>query len=399
VSLIASLPLPVSGSRFRVVYQVLGGDASNETATARARAEDICVEETIEYPPELIPKGGIREHVLGRVESFEPSGVGRYQVVISYADETSGYELPQLINVIFGNISMKPGIRVLALELSGPLLAHFKGPRFGVQGIRERLGVFERPLLTTATKPMGLSATQLAGMAHQLALGGIDIIKDDHGLGNQPFAPFKERVMRTLEAIANANAHTGLRTLYMPNVTGPFEDMLERIHFAKEAGADGLMLIPGLCGLDFMRRVAEDDAISLPMISHPAFIGSYVLDPGFGISHFVLHGQFMRLAGADLSIIPNYVGRFASYTREDCANVARGCLSPMGQFKPIFPAPGGGIEPDSFEDMLKVYGPDVAFLMSSNLHRESPDLAGTVKRLRETLENLAPRSLPNERPA
>lgn len=377
----AGIHLPVSGSRFRAVYQLQGDEQ-----TARARAQDICIEETIEYPPELVPAGDIRDHVFGQIESLLPLEDGSWRAVISYADETSGYELPQLINVLFGNISMKPGIRLVELDLSAALLARFKGPRFGVSGLRERLGVFGRPLLATATKPLGLSAAQLAAMAGQLALGGIDIIKDDHGLADQSFAPFKERVLRTMEAISNANAQTGGQTLYMPNVTGPFEVMLERIHFAKEAGADGLMLIPGHCGLDFMRRVADDDTIDLPIMSHPAFIGSYVLNPQDGINHRVLHGQLLRLAGADMSVFPNYVGRFASYSREDCAGITLGCAAPMGALKPIFPAPGGGIQAESFTDMLTVYGSDVAFLMSSNLHRAGPDLAGTVKRFRKMLE-------------
>jgi ribulose-bisphosphate carboxylase large chain len=380
VSIIASLPLTVSGSRFLAVYQLLGDEK-----TARTKAEDICIEETIEYPPELVPEGGIREHVFGRIESFESIGVDKYRAVISYADEISGYELPQLINVLFGNISMKPAIRLMELNLSENLLAHFKGPRFGIHGLREMLGVFDRPLLSTATKPMGLSAAQLADMAYKLALGGIDIIKDDHGLGDQSFAPFKERVMRTVDAVANANAKTGQKTLYMPNVTGPFEVMMERVHFAKEAGASGLMLIPGHCGFDFMRRVADDDSVNLPIMSHPAFSGSYVLSPDFGVSHLVMHGQLLRLAGADLSVMPNYVGRFASYSREDCIGIARGCNMAMGSLKPIFSAPGGGIAPASFADMLEVYGKDVTYLMSSNLHKESPDLTDTVKRFREML--------------
>ncbi|MGC1379005.1 MAG: RuBisCO large subunit C-terminal-like domain-containing protein [Anaerolineales bacterium] len=377
----AGTHLPVSGSRFRAVYQ-LQGDAD----TARARALDICIEQTIEYPAELVPAGDIRDHVFGQVESLDPLEDGSWRAVISYADETSGYELPQLVNVLFGNISMKPGIRLVELDLSEGILTRFKGPRFGVAGLRTKIGVFGRPLLATAAKPMGLNAAQLAAMAHELALGGMDIIKDDHGLGDQPFAPFKERVTRTAEAIAEANVQTGGHTLYMPNVTGPFETMLERIHFAKEAGAGGLMLIPGHCGLDFMRRVADDDAINLPIMSHPAFTGSYVLSREFGVNHRVMHGQLLRLAGADMSVFPNYVGRFASYSREDCAGIALGCVAPMGALKPIFVAPGGGIQAESFADMLTVYGPDVAFLMSSNLHRAGPDLAGTVKRFREMLD-------------
>lgn len=377
----AGIRLSLSGSRFRAVYQLQG-----PASAARARAEDICIEETIEYPPELVSPGDIRDHVFGQIESFVPLEDGSWRAVISYADEISGWELPQLINVLFGNISMKPGIRLVELDLSAGLLTRFKGPRFGVSGLRTKLNVFGRPLLATATKPMGLTPAQLAAMAYELALGGIDIIKDDHGLADQPFAPFKERVLRTMEAITKANAKNGGSTLYMPNITGPFETMLERIHFAKEAGAGGMMLIPGHTGLDFMRRIADDDEIDLPIMSHPAFIGSYVLHAQSGINHRVMHGQLLRLAGADMSVFPNYVGRFASYSREDCAGIALGCTAPMGSLKPIFASPGGGISPESFADMLTVYGPDVTFLMSSNLHRAGPDLAGTVRKFRESIE-------------
>ena len=377
----AGIQLPVSGSRFRAVYQLQGDESA-----ARARAQDICIEETIEYPSELVPPGDIREHVFGQIESFDALSDGSWRAVISYADEISGYELPQLINVLFGNISMKPGVRLVELDLSAALLTRFKGPRFGITGLREKLGIFFRPLLATATKPMGLSAAELAAMAGQLARGGMDIIKDDHGLGNQPFAPFKERVLRTMNAVNEANALSGGHTIYMPNVTGPFETMLERIHFAREAGVGGLMLVPGHSGLDFLRRVADDDAINLPIMSHPAFTGSYVLNPQSGINHRVLHGQLLRLSGADMSVFPNYVGRFASYSREDCAGIALGCTAPMGMLKPIFASPGGGIQAESFADMLTVYGPDVTFLMSSNLHRAGPDLAGTVRKFKESIE-------------
>lgn len=376
-----SFPLTVGGGRFRAEYYLQGDEA-----TARARAEDICIEQTIEFAPELVPPGGIREHVFGQLEVFERLGPDTHRAIVSYADELVAGELPQLVNVLFGNISMKPGIRLAWLDLSPGVLAAFKGPRFGVAGLRAMLGVPARPLLATAIKPMGLSATHLADMAYALALGGMDLIKDDHGLANQPFAPFEERVARVAEAIARANARTGGRTLYFPNVTGPFEVMWERIQHARQVGATGLLLMPAYCGLDWMRRVAEDDSLALPVMSHPAFIGSYVLDPRFGVSHAVVHGQLQRLAGADLSVLPNYIGRFASYSREDCAGVARGCQAPLGTLRPMFPAPGGGIDVGAFEDMRAVYGPEVTYLMSSNLHRAGPNLTETVQRFRARLE-------------
>ena len=52
--------IPLSGERFRVVYH-LGG---SETA-ARSQAEDLCVEQTIEFPADLVKGGDIRRHGPG----------------------------------------------------------------------------------------------------------------------------------------------------------------------------------------------------------------------------------------------------------------------------------------------------------------------------------------------
>ncbi len=130
----------------------LGGGVED----ARARARDICLEQTVEFPDELVPDGPIRDHVVGHVEQFEPLGTGVYQAVISFPVETAGDDLSQLLNVVLGNISLKPGIRAENLDLPPSLLDRFRGPRFGRTGLRELTGVAQRPLVSTALKPMGL---------------------------------------------------------------------------------------------------------------------------------------------------------------------------------------------------------------------------------------------------
>ena len=120
-----------------------------------------------------------------------------WRAVISYSDITHGYELTQVLNVIFGNTSIKEGIEVVEFVPSPLMLTKFRGPRFGVPGLRTLLGVAEGvPLLMTALKPMGTPTAQLADMAYKFARGGIDIIKDDHGLSNQPDSPFEARAWR-----------------------------------------------------------------------------------------------------------------------------------------------------------------------------------------------------------
>lgn len=365
--------ITLSGERFQVVYHLTGDEAE-----ARRKAIDICLEQTVELPDDLVPDGPIRDGVIGRIESLRALAAERYEAVISYAVETAGGELTQLLNVIFGNISIKPGIRVEHLELPPGLLAIFRGPRFGRQGIRDLLGVPDRPLLCTALKPQGLSARQLADLAYQFALGGIDIIKDDHGLANQPFAPYRERVQACAEAVDRANRETGLACIYMPNVTAPANQVVERARLAKAAGSRGLLIAPGLVGLDTMRLLADDNELALPIMSHPAFQGSFVTSEEQGIAPGALFGQLARLAGADATIYPNYGGRF-SFSREVCRRIAEASAAPMGSLKPIFPTPGGGMSLERIPDMLDLYGQDVIFLVGGGLLRHSPDIVANCR--------------------
>ncbi len=373
--------LGLSGQRFRVIYRLHGSEQE-----ARVKAEDICLEQTVEFPRDLLPTGDISEQVVGRIEEFSADGSGGYRTTISYAVETTGFVLPQFLNVVFGNISMKPGIRVEELDLPDLLLSAFQGPRFGRAGLRERLQVPQRPLLCAVLKMMGASPRELADQAYRFALGGADLIKDDHGLADQSFAPFEERVERCAEAVRRANEETGLHCLYFANVLVPADRVAASAQFAKRAGAGGLLVCAGLLGWDTLRWLAGDNQLGLPIMAHPTFTGTYGIDPDMGVSYFALYGQIARLAGADAIAYPNYGGRFA-YTRQDCMEIARGTRIAMGRLSPIFPAPGGGLKLERMPDILSLYGRDVILLVGGDLHRRSPDLVKNTRYFRELLEN------------
>lgn len=372
----------LSGSRFSVIYSLFGDETF-----ARMRANEIIVEQTIEYPAELVKSELIRDHIIGHIEEFKKDNENRFETRISYTIEETGFNLPQFLNVVYGNISMKTGIRVECIVFNDELLKHYRGPRFGKNGIRQRVGVSGRPLIGTAIKPMGLLTSELARMAYDCVVGGIDLIKDDHGLNDLPYSTFKDRVARCSDAVNSANAKTGSKALYFPCVVAPFEKILEYAYFAKEAGAGGLLIAPGLTGFDSMRMLADQDGLDLPILYHPAFHGNYYLSNDMGFSKFAFFGQIARLAGADGSIFPNFGGRF-SFTRKECKEVVDGCQTDMEHIKSILPAPAGGLNFQMIPEILEVYGRDVLFVIGGGLHREGPDLVANCRRLREMLEKV-----------
>jgi ribulose-bisphosphate carboxylase large chain len=370
----------LSGDRFRVTYLLTGSEEE-----ARALAEVIKIEQSVEFPAGLIPEGDIQDHLVGRVEALKPAEQGGYYATISFAVESAGRELTQLLNMMWGTGSLLSNLKVDRVKLPDSLLAAYRGPRFGTQGVRELLRVWDRPLLCTAIKPMGLSPANLAEMAYRCALGGIDIIKDDHGITDQAFCPFEERVPQVAEAVARANRETGLHCVYAANITGPADRIVERALFARQAGATALLISPALTGFDAMRLVADDDRIALPILSHPAHTGHYVTGPTHGFSYYAFYGQIQRLAGADASIYVNYGGRFG-VTAEDCYWAARGCRDRMGHLKPIFPLPGGGMTPERIPALLEMYGADAIFLVGGGLHAKGGDLVENARRVVQAVQ-------------
>ncbi|MBN1946595.1 MAG: hypothetical protein JW797_13050 [Bradymonadales bacterium] len=423
--------LTPSGEYFLATYRLGSPDPTNpiSEAEALAVAGEICVEQTVEYPRDLITSRQILDEIIGQVVELSPwptevipkedqredparrilasgtevglqdvgpnlasgrkregPGAAAWRVVIRYAAETAGRDLVQLLNVLFGNTSLKPCIRLDRIEISPELLNTFAGPRFGCGGLRRLSGIARRPLLCTAVKPMGLSPTELADLAYRLALGGIDLIKDDHGLADQPFSPFKERLWRCAQAVERANRETGHRCLYLPSISGPADQVSLRAAEARSSGAGGLLLAPGLVGFDTLRAIAADDRIGLPILSHPALLGSYVVEPEHGISPFALFGQLMRLAGADGCIFPHPGGRF-SFTLEQCRQIAEGCRCKMGSIEPIFPVPAGGMNLDRVGEMCDFYGKEVILLIGGDLHRRGPDLVQSCRKFVELVED------------
>ena len=342
-----------------------------------AIADVIRVEQTIEFPFELAEKW-IQESVVGKIEEIESESADSHLISISYNPEVVGGELTQLLNVLWGNASLFSGVKLVEIKIPESITQLFKGPRFGIEGLREILAAPTRPLLTTALKPMGSDSRVLAQMAKTLALSGFDLIKDDHSLANQPWSRWRERVALVASAVREANQENGGKCLYSPSLNLPFDQIHDAAFTAKELGAGALLLLPGITGFDSMRALAEDDSLGLPIQAHPSFLGSLVISPNQGIAHGILFGTLMRLAGADISIFPNIGGRF-SFTANQCLEIKGAARAPLGELRKSWIAPAGGMTIERIPELIEMYGRDTALLIGGALSRG--DLASNAERM------------------
>ena len=362
-------------TRFTVTYRIFAANADE----ARARAEGIALEQTVEVPRDVVPEGYIADEIVGRIEEIGAEGEGRFRAILSYSPDASGPDLPQLLNVLFGNSSIQTGIRVTGLDL-GPLVARYPGPRFGIDGIRRLAATSRGPMTAPVLKPMGSGPAALARIADLTVRAGAQIIKEDHGLADQPAAPFEARVPVIAEAVARANAETGQSALYFASLSGPAETLMSRARFAREAGATGFLAMPGLFGFDLVRQLADAPDLGLPIMTHPSFLGPYVLSPETGFTHGMMFGTLQRLAGSDISVFPNVGGRFG-FTAAECQDIAQACQSPDGIGPPMLPSPGGGMSVERAGEMHAMFGDDTVFLLGGSLLRAGDRIGDVVETL------------------
>ena len=363
--------------RFMVTYRIAAAEKD-----ALEMAKSITVEQTVEFPAAHIECAAIQSDIIGRIEDFSPCEEG-YRVIISYSDQTGTDEFTQFMNVVFGNTSLLPNITVENIELSKEQENWFPGPKFGIEGIRDRLAVYDRPIAFTALKPMGLPTESFVEEAYRCALGGVDLIKDDHGLVNQTFSNYKERVKAVCTAVEQANKETGKHTAYVPNLSGSFAEIMDRIRFAEDCNAGGIMLAPGLVGYDTLQYVAQHT--SLPVIAHPAMAGCFLDKGSGGFDCGCIIGLLPRICGADITVFPNYGGRF-SLSQQQCKSIVDQCTKPYGNRKTIFPAPAGGMTFEKIPAIKEFYGKDVALLMGGGLFTVSPDLTANCRKFIEVLK-------------
>lgn len=367
--------------RFVVTYQI----EAPSYEEAKAIAWGVQVEQTIEFPYDFVTNEDIKRDIVGRLESLEPTGDGKYYLArISYGVECSAFEATQFLNVVFGNSSLQPHIWVVDIELAPSLIEHFKGPRFGLNGIRELVKTPKRAMIQAVIKPMGTSPAQLADMCKAYVQGGADVIKDDHGITNQSFCTFEERIKCCAATVAETNAQTGHHTLYAANVSADGEAVLEQAHYAKAMGATALMVAPALVGYGWLHRLATDDELGLPIITHPAMMGGFVLPGISGIADYLWMGLLPRLFGSDMSIFVSYGGRF-TFTAQQCQRISAYCTNPTAGLKATCPSPGGGVMEKRLPELLDIYGPDTMFLVGGDMFRRGPDLAANMKAFVELL--------------
>ncbi len=291
-----------------------------------------------------------------------------YIMQVAFPWENFGQQIPMLLTTVIGNISLYGRIKCLDMKFPKSWLKGFKGPKFGMDGLRKLLKIKKRPLLNNMVKPCVYTSCEMgADLAYEAAAGGADIIKDDELLSNPDFNTLEDRIPRFMEALDRADSEKGEKTLYTVNITDKLPRMFENAERAIELGANGLMINFMAVGYSAFRHVSENLAPKVPLLAHMDVTGAMTYSPIVGISSNIVNAKLPRICGSDITVFPAPYGK-APVLKERFLNVAHDMVMPLHNIKGSAPMPSGGISQGHVEEVMDDLGPDIVIGTGAGIH-------------------------------
>lgn len=288
----------------------------------------------------------------------EDSDVRNWVIQIGYPVHNIGPQFPLMLTTVHGNISAAGRLKLLDLHFPKKYVEYFKGPKFGIEGVRELMGIPKRPLLHVMIKPsIGLTPEQSAEAFYQAARGGTDAIKDDELVVTHPWSHFLDRVKLHKEAARRSYEETGEKTLYFVNVTDRPDRLVQNAKKALEAGASALMVNYLVVGISALSMLADDPEVNVPILAHLDFSGAYYCSPWSGVSSHLVLGKLPRLAGADIVVYPSPYGKFPLLPAKHL-RIAQALTDKFYGLKRSWPMPGGGVQPGMVQALHDDMGND-----------------------------------------
>jgi len=310
-----------------------------------------------------------------------------YIIQIAFPMANMGASLPMMLSTVFGNISASGMLKWIDVAFPEKYVRQFQGPKFGVEGLRKVLGVYDRPLLNAMIKPnIGWTPEEGAEIFYQAARGGVDIIKDDELMpANESFCPLRERVTKFMEKEKKAFEETGEHTLYAVNITDSIDKIRDNALHAIEYGTNCIMLNAYTAGQAALKMLADDPEINVPILAHVDFVGAYASSTYTGISAPLVVGKLTRLAGGDFQINGHPWGKFPIPYKVFFRSFKFFTQS-WWNIKPMMYACSGGTTQLVVKNMVDTLGTDIILAAGGGVHGHPDGSYAGAKSMRQAIE-------------
>jgi ribulose-bisphosphate carboxylase large chain len=295
--------------------------------------------------------------------------------------------MPNILSSVAGNVfglKALKNLRLTDIKFPAKLVKSFKGPKFGIKGIRSLLKIPERPLVGTIIKPkLGLKTKDHAKVAYEAWAGGCDVVKDDENLSSQRFNPFEERIVKTLEGRDKAEEETGERKVYLANITGETETMLKRADYMLDHGGRYVMVDILTCGWSALQTLRDQD-FELVIHAHRAGHASFTKNPKHGIAMRAI-AKVARVIGVDQLHVGTIVGKM-SETKDEVLENIDALKIDMAGLKRVLPVASGGLHPQLVPALMEYFGKDFVIQAGGGIHGHTNGTFAGAKAMRQAVE-------------
>lgn len=250
---------------------------------------------------------------------------------------------------------------------------YFYGPKFGIQGIRDYVGVHGKPLLGGIVKPKtGVSPSILFEMVKEMVDGGVNFIKEDEILSNPCFCKLEKRIPKIAQYCRDNNV------IYAACINADPMYILDRVKLVYELGGNGIH-INFWSGLGVYKSVRDLD---LPLFLHFQKSGDKILtnvNHDFHIEWSVIC-NLAGLMGVDFI----HAGMWGGYLNETEEKLGKS-LSILRD-RQVMPALSCGMHPGLVSATSKRFGIDYMANVGGAIHgHPSGSLAG-AKAMRQAID-------------
>jgi len=293
----------------------------------------------------------------------ELSKVTRGQIDIAFPIVNTNWKedgITQLMVQVMGgqlDIDNITYCRLIDLKFPSKVVDHFRGPKFGINQIRDFVGVIDKPLLGAIVKPKtGISPELLVQIVEELVAGGVNFIKEDEILSNPEFCPISVRVPLVMDVIRRS----GRNVVYCVCINSDFPYVIDRVKEVHALGGNGVH-INFWNGLGVYKAIRELD---LPIFVHFQKSGDKILTDKshrFSIDFNVIC-QLAGLMGVDFI----HCGMWGGYMSTDEEELQQ-ILDILHKHN-VMPALSCGMHPGIVNAVKKRFGNDFLANCGGNIH-------------------------------
>ena len=340
----------------------------------------------------------IPEHI--RALSAKVYEINDTYVKIAYPNDLfEEGNMPQILSSIAGNIfGMKAldGLRLVDVKWPKNILNSFKGPQYGIKGIRDLLKVKKRPITATVPKPkVGYYAEEHAQHGYEIWTGGVDLLKDDENLSNQKFNRFEKRLDLSMKMRDKAENETGERKSYLINITSEVDEMKRRAKLVKNFNNEYVMIDILTIGWAAVQTIRDEcEKLGLAIHAHRAFHAAFDRNPNHGMSMKVL-AEIARMQGVDQLHIGG-LGKLAGDKTEVLNNYKKiaqnsneGDVEVLAQnwhgMKKVLSVCSGGVHPGIIHRLIELLSRDIAVQVGGGVLGHPGGTRSGAKALRQAI--------------